>query len=214
MDAHEGRPAMDRTLNEVKTQVMIRVLKDHAFAERVVRDPRAAVLEACGVSLPPELDIRVLQATDSYLPLVIPPPLPGAKGRTVEEIERTLLSEAGSPAGDLQNRLAAQARLLARSWTDAAYKSDLLQDPKRTLEREFALQLPSGVTVEAFEESAATSYLVLPPAPNPETGELTDEQLELVAGGITPVTPLVIFFTILGTALTVAGTILATISNN
>ncbi len=52
--------------------------------------------------------------------------------------------------------------LLTRAWTDEAFKQALLQDPKTTLAREFGLNFPPEVEVEAVEETSLVRYLVLP----------------------------------------------------
>ena len=52
------------------------------------------------------------------------------------------------------------------------------------MEQELGSPLPEGVEVRVVEESADTIYLVLPSAsPVGEAGELSDRDLEAVAGG-------------------------------
>jgi len=60
-----------------------------------------------------------------------------------------------------------------------------MEDPKGAVEQELGTQLPEGVRVVAVEESADTIYLVLPSTPmaGDEGIELSDQQLEAVAGG-------------------------------
>ncbi len=75
-------------------------------------------------------------------------------------------------------------RLIRRSLEDESFRQELLQDPKATLERELGAPLPEGVEVRAVEDTHETVHLVLPPRSIIERGgELSDEDLDAVAGG-------------------------------
>ena len=74
--------------------------------------------------------------------------------------------------------------LVQRSLQDEDFRQMLLDDPKAAVEQELGTQLPEGVEVRVVEESAQTIYLVLPSATAVgEGGELSDRDLEAVAGG-------------------------------
>jgi|SRR5688572_29109026 hypothetical protein len=74
--------------------------------------------------------------------------------------------------------------LIERSLEDEALRQRLLADPKAAVEEELGTRLPDEVQVIAVEETAETIYLVLPSAsPLGEGGELSDRELEAVAGG-------------------------------
>ena len=78
-----------------------------------------------------------------------------------------------------------EMRLIAKAWTDEAFRQQLLSNPKAVVEQEFGEQLPEGINVEIIQEPANTLYIVLPAMP--ESGgseELNDEELEAVAGGM------------------------------
>ena len=81
------------------------------------------------------------------------------------------------------SRAEMEYRLIERSLQDDAFRQRLLEDPKAAVEEELGTQLPEDVRVQAVEETADTIYLVLPSAsPVGEGGELSDRQLEAVAG--------------------------------
>jgi hypothetical protein len=78
-----------------------------------------------------------------------------------------------------------ERRLVERSLADDAFRQRLLDDPKVAVEAELGASLPEEVRVVAVEETADTIYLVLPFASTDaqEVGELSDRELETVAGG-------------------------------
>jgi len=75
-------------------------------------------------------------------------------------------------------------QLVARAWGDEAFKARLLADPAAVL-AEHGLSVPPGVEVRAVENTDRVLYLALPPQPSEE---LSDEQLDAVAGGATAIT--------------------------
>jgi hypothetical protein len=80
-----------------------------------------------------------------------------------------------------------ERRLIERSLEDDVFRQQLLADPRAIIEREIGTQLPESVRVVAVEETADTIYLVLPSAsPLGEGEELSDLELETVAGGWSP----------------------------
>ena len=91
------------------------------------------------------------------------------------------MSEASGGGGQ---RTEWERRLIDRSLEDEAFRRRLLDDPKGTTEQELGARLPEGVEVRALEETADTVYLVIPSAsPIGEGVEISDEELESVAGG-------------------------------
>jgi hypothetical protein len=76
--------------------------------------------------------------------------------------------------------------IVQRSIDDEEFRQRLLEDPKGAVGEELGTRLPDNVEVRMVEESADTIYLVLPSS-SPlvgEGGELSDEALEAVAGGL------------------------------
>jgi Nitrile hydratase, alpha chain len=76
--------------------------------------------------------------------------------------------------------------IVQRSIEDEEFRQRLLNDPKGTLEQELGNRLAESTEVRVVEESAETIYLVLPSASvvGGEGGELSDQELEAVAGGL------------------------------
>lgn len=79
-----------------------------------------------------------------------------------------------------------QQGIIMKTLKDDNFRKELLADPKAVLEQEMAkikpgAKLPKNFAVQVLEQPANTLYLVLP-APN--ASELSDEELDTVAGGV------------------------------
>lgn len=75
-----------------------------------------------------------------------------------------------------------QEQLMARAVKDPAFRQEVLNNPRSVLAREYNVQLPEDVTVRVLEEAPNTLSIVLPPQEE-TVQELSDEDLEAVAGG-------------------------------
>jgi len=92
------------------------------------------------------------------------------------------MTEASGGSG----RAEMERNIVQRSLEDEEFRQRLLEDPRAAVEREMGRRLPEGVQVRVVEESADTIYLVLPSASalGDQGGELSDQDLEAVAGGV------------------------------
>ncbi|MEH1770604.1 NHLP leader peptide family RiPP precursor [Nostoc sp.] len=82
-----------------------------------------------------------------------------------------------------QTRQDIQARIIAKAWKDEAYKQELLTNPKAVIEREFGVEFPADVKVQVLEENPTSLYFVLRMSPLAIAQDLSEEQLEAIAGG-------------------------------
>jgi hypothetical protein len=89
----------------------------------------------------------------------------------------------GEPMSEAVARTEVERRLVQRSLEDEDFRRRLLADPKAVVEEELATRLPEEVQVRVVEETADTIYLVLPSASSLGGEELSDQELEAVAGG-------------------------------
>jgi Nitrile hydratase, alpha chain len=85
---------------------------------------------------------------------------------------------------DQKTRREFELQLIETAWKDNAFRQALVSDPQGAVERELGGKLPPRVQVKVVQETADTFYLVLPANPDrAPAGQLTDQQLEAVAGG-------------------------------
>jgi hypothetical protein len=86
--------------------------------------------------------------------------------------------------GGGSSRAEVERMLIQRSLQDESFRQRLLADPRAVIEQELGSRLPESIEVRVVEETADTIYLVLPSAsPLGQGGELSDQELEAVAGG-------------------------------
>ena len=78
-----------------------------------------------------------------------------------------------------QERARQWGQVVARAWREPTYKQRLMAEPAAVL-REAGIELPAGQQVRVVENTDQVVHLVLPQQPR----ELSDEQLEQVAGGM------------------------------
>jgi hypothetical protein len=85
----------------------------------------------------------------------------------------------------LAKRAELEHGFIAKAWESDAYRQELLSDPKAFYKKETGQDLPEDIKIEIIEETPGTIKMVLPqkPASLFAEDELTEEALELVAGG-------------------------------
>jgi len=76
-------------------------------------------------------------------------------------------------------------QIIDKAMKDAGFRQRLLENPKAVIQEETGIEFPAKVKVKVLEEEAMKIYLVIPSAQDQfyET-ELTDHDLEQIAGGL------------------------------
>ena len=68
--------------------------------------------------------------------------------------------------------------------TDPSFADALVADPRAAISELFGVELPAGLVIDVHKESLAHLHIVIPFMNT--TGEIADDDLDLVAGGGTP----------------------------
>jgi len=76
-----------------------------------------------------------------------------------------------------------EAALIRKCSEEPEFRAEVLADPKRMLEEALGQKLPEKVSVFIHEEDLHTLHFSVPPSRESLQAELSDEQLEQVAGG-------------------------------
>ena len=98
--------------------------------------------------------------------------------------------------------------IIVKCWEDDNFKSQLIADPITTIEKFTGniVNIPQGKKIIVQDQSKDPNavYINIPAEPNLDELELSDEQLELVAGGVTPASPAVAsYFIVFGAGVAV-----------
>ena len=74
-------------------------------------------------------------------------------------------------ASNEQAERAKYGKVVAKAWSDSAFKAKLLKDPHAVL-IEAGIEVPAGVSVKVVEETETARYFILPP-PHPRVSSAT-----------------------------------------
>jgi hypothetical protein len=153
-----------------------RAAQDEQFRARLLRDTRGTLAATLSDILPHNVEVRVLEDEPNLRHIVVP-----YAERPVDE-EIAALSE-------LPDATPVVRELYTRAFRDADFRARLARNPRAVVEEvlKAAGQQPdAGVMFRALEETEEVRYIVLPPPMTSEAeDQLSDADLDLVAGGTT-----------------------------
>jgi hypothetical protein len=83
----------------------------------------------------------------------------------------------------IEQRVQRDRMVLDRALTDPDFRTQLVAKPHQSLSDLYGVAIPESADIQVLEETDDSHFVVLPPDMSALSEELTDEQLEAVAGG-------------------------------
>jgi hypothetical protein len=162
----------------LRTAVVGAATSDPAFAKALVADPSAAVTSRFGVQ---PYDIQYIVEKENEVSVLIP--------TKTEQLEK-VMARTVADIGDRQpTRGQFHALVVQKAWADAAFLDRLKGNPRATIDAElkaYGTSLPASSTPKVYVEKPQQCVIVAAqPADESGTEELSDAELEAVAGGET-----------------------------
>ena len=168
---------------------------------------RRAVEEKFGFKVDENLNLHRVEASSDTIPLIIPRPpadLPGNISQ--EEVVEWLWQR--QPDVNLRGACGVDlyVSVVGRAWTEPGFIAQLKSNPEDVLNTGWGVQLPVEGKVSILTEDEENVYFVCPN--DSIEGELDDDVLELVSGGVVSVFTLGMFL-VFFSGLTIGGLVTA-----
>lgn len=160
-----------RTRKDLELQLIARCFEDKEFYQELLTNPKKAIEKEFKTQLPQNIEIQVVQETETTLFMVLPcnpyqlseEELKNFLGMTYEDVALWVYQDMRSTLLDESSSVT----LLSRFWKDEELKHELLDNPKAVIENELGHKISEDIDIKMLSESADTLYIVLP--------NLTDE---------------------------------------
>jgi hypothetical protein len=143
------------------TDLLEQVWQDENFKTRFIANPKTVLAER-GVNFPDSLTVEIHEDSLNLRNYVL--------------LKKELLEGV-----DIQQEDPLVQQVLQQALADESFKAQLLENPKEAIKEATGQDLPESLTVRIYENTPTLKHMVIPL--NPANEELSDLELEMVAGG-------------------------------
>lgn len=163
------------TSQQLRNEVTNAYVTNEDFRTALLANPEGAVTQLVGEV---EMGVRLHKEAEREIAIVVP--------HRSEELEAKLNAMVEGIEDNSPSRAQFDAKIILKAWNDDGFRGELEANARSTVaglmsEYEGA-ELPEDVTVNAYFEGADECVITLPVLSAPG-GELSDDDLESVAGG-------------------------------
>jgi hypothetical protein len=143
-------------------EALEKIWNDPQFKKRLLADPKAGLAEL-GMHVADQQDVQIWENTPHEMNFVLP-------------------DRGEMPAGyDPEAAYGVVGKVIKKAWNDPSFKSRLLSNPKDAVADAVGLDVPAMLKLRIHEDTPRVRNVILPV--NPQTEELSDAELETMAGG-------------------------------
>ena len=165
----------EMSTGELRAAVLAAWGSDPGFVEELARGPAAAIESRYG---PQAYTVRVVFPEANEMPILIPRKTPDAESAVAR-----VLDKSGSAAPSQDQFVFA---IVQRAWADPAFRKALVADPRpildELLQKEYGRKLDDELEPVVHLEQDGECCIAVP-AVKPAGSNLTESELEVVAGG-------------------------------
>ena len=164
----------DMSAQALRSAVVNEVIANAEFRNELGKNVAQAIEAKFGKQ---PLPVRIVEEQDHEMSLLIPT----RTDQIAQSFEQFVkdLGERSPTRGEFE------IVLVHRAWSDAAFLADLRSDARAAVSgllQKYGASVPEGMTVRLYEENAGECLIVVP-RPADVHAELTEAELEAVAGG-------------------------------
>jgi len=174
-----------KTRKDLEIHLITRALKNEGFKQELLAHPKAVVEQELRTKLPEELEINVLEETETTLYMVLPcnpyegmseEELKASLGMTYEDVAQWVLEQQRNALLDETSSVA----IIARAWKDQAFKQEFLANPQAVISKEWGMEILANIEIKVSKETAHSLYIVLPRLSDEEVGRSIPDPVQVV----------------------------------